>query len=43
LAAPLTNLFFAGDATDISGHHGTVHGAIATGKRAAAEILKTRS
>ena len=43
LAAPLKNLFFAGEATDISGHHGTVHGAIATGKRAAAEILKTRN
>lgn len=44
LAAPLDNhLFFAGEATDISGHHGTVHGAIATGKRAAVEILKTRN
>jgi monoamine oxidase len=43
LAAPLNHrLFFAGEATDTSGHHGTVHGAIATGKRAAAEILKTR-
>ena len=42
LAAPLNNnLFFAGEATDISGHHGTVHGAIASGKRAAEEILKT--
>jgi monoamine oxidase len=41
LAAPLNNnLFFAGEATDFSGHHGTVHGAIASGKRAAAEILK---
>ena len=44
LAAPLSNnLFFAGEATDTSGHHGTVHGAIASGKRAAAEILKTRN
>jgi len=43
LAGPLNHrLFFAGEATDTSGHHGTVHGAIATGKRAAAEILKTR-
>jgi monoamine oxidase len=43
LAAPLNNhLFFAGEATDTSGHHGTVHGAIASGKRAAGEILKTR-
>jgi len=43
LAGPLNHrLFFAGEATDPSGHHGTVHGAIDTGKRAAAEILKTR-
>jgi monoamine oxidase len=42
LAAPLgTTLYFAGEATDISGHHGTVHGAIASGKRAAREILQT--
>ncbi len=32
-------LFFAGEATDTSGHTGTVHGAIASGKRAAKEIL----
>jgi monoamine oxidase len=32
-------LFFAGEATDITGHNGTVHGAIASGKRAAKEIL----
>jgi monoamine oxidase len=32
-------LFFAGEATDISGHNGTVHGAIASGRRAAAEVL----
>jgi monoamine oxidase len=41
LAAPVANtLFFAGEATDITGHNGTVHGAIASGKRAAAEIVK---
>jgi monoamine oxidase len=34
-------LFFAGEATDSSGHHGTVHGAVASGKRAAQEILKS--
>jgi monoamine oxidase len=40
LGAPVeSTLFFAGEATDISGHNGTVHGAIASGKRAAAEIL----
>jgi len=42
LAAPLENtLFFAGEATNYEGHHGTVHGAIASGYRAAEEILKS--
>lgn len=41
LATPVENtLFFAGEATDISGHNGTVHGAIASGYRAAAQILE---
>jgi monoamine oxidase len=41
LAAPLDNtLFFAGEASDTSGHNGTVHGAIASGYRAAREILE---
>ena len=41
LAVPLANtLFFAGEATDFSGHHGTVHGALASGTRAAQELLK---
>jgi monoamine oxidase len=41
LAAPVQNtLFFAGEATDTSGHTGTVHGAIASGRRAAGEILR---
>ena len=40
LAAPVgTRLFFAGEATDTSGYHGTVHGAMASGKRAVKEIL----
>lgn len=40
LAAPLANtLFFAGEATNSEGHNGTVHGAIATGKRTAREVL----
>jgi monoamine oxidase len=40
LAAPVANtLFFSGEATDFSGHNGTVHGAIASGQRAAAEVL----
>jgi monoamine oxidase len=39
LAMPVDNtLFFAGEATDTGGHNGTVHGAIASGRRAAAEI-----
>lgn len=41
IAAPLEKtLFFAGEATDTSGHNGTVHAAIATGYRAAREILQ---
>jgi monoamine oxidase len=41
LGRPLENtLFFAGEATDITGHNGTVHGAIASGHRAAREILE---
>ena len=40
LAAPLADtLFFAGEATQPPGYSGTVHGAIASGKRAAEEIL----
>ena len=39
LAQPLKGtLFFAGEATETGGHNGTVHGAIATGKRAAREM-----
>lgn len=39
LAAPLGGrLFFAGEATDLEGHSGTVHGAIESGRRAAREI-----
>jgi monoamine oxidase len=41
LATPVENtLFFAGEATETEGHGGTVHGAIATGKRAAQAILQ---
>src|SRR5215469_682297 len=43
LAAPLENtVFFAGEATDTSGNNGTVHGAIASGYRAATQILRAR-
>ena len=43
LAQPLDDtLFFAGEATNSDGHFGTVHGAIATGLRAAREIIQTR-
>lgn len=42
LASPIENtLFFAGEATDVTGNNGTVHGAIASGYRAAGEILQT--
>jgi monoamine oxidase len=42
LAAPLAEtLFFAGEATESTGHNGTVHGAMASGTRAANEILDT--
>jgi monoamine oxidase len=41
LARPLENtLFFAGEATDTTGHNGTVHGAIASGHRAASQTLR---
>jgi len=41
LAAPIAKtLFFAGEHTDTTGHNGTVHGAIASGQRAAKQILK---
>jgi monoamine oxidase len=40
LVAPLEEtLFLAGEATDTAGHNGTVHGAIASGKRAARDVL----
>ena len=40
LAAPIAGrLFFAGEATDTIGDPGTVHGAMTTGTRAAAEII----
>lgn len=40
LAAPVDGtLFFAGEATDTRGQNGTVHGAIASGQRAAREAL----
>lgn len=42
LASPLDNtLFFAGEATDTTGNNGTVHGAIASGYRAAEQVLKS--
>ena len=44
LACPIENtLFFAGEATDTTGHNGTVHGAIASGLRAAQELLRSRN
>jgi monoamine oxidase len=44
LSRPLRNrLFFAGEATQSDGHHATVHGAFASGRRAAAEVLEASS
>jgi monoamine oxidase len=43
LAEPVEDtLFFAGEATDGAGQNGTVHGAMASGHRAAAEIIQRR-
>jgi monoamine oxidase len=43
LAAPVGEiLYFGGEATDATGNHATVHGAIASGYRAADEILASR-
>lgn len=42
LSTPIDDtLFFAGEATDYTGHHGTVHAAIRSGHRAAKEILES--
>lgn len=35
-------LFFAGEHTDVTGHWGTVHGALASGERAAGQIMNGR-
>jgi monoamine oxidase len=44
LARPVSGtLFFAGEATDTSGATGTVHGAIATGRRAARQAMRALS
>jgi monoamine oxidase len=41
LARPIDGtLFFAGEATDTSGSTGTVHGALASGARAARQVLR---
>ncbi len=42
LATPVMGtLYFAGEATNTEGHSATVHGAIASGRRAARDILRT--
>jgi monoamine oxidase len=42
IAEPIEGtVFFAGEATDTTGHNGTVHGAIASGYRAAQQIEKS--
>ncbi|HEY3938639.1 MAG TPA: NAD(P)/FAD-dependent oxidoreductase [Bryobacteraceae bacterium] len=43
LAEPVADtLYFAGEATELNGHSATVQGAIASGKRAARQILSAR-
>jgi monoamine oxidase len=40
MTEPVDNtLFFAGEHTDITGHWGTVHGALRSGLRAAEQVL----
>ncbi len=40
LAKPVADtIYFAGEATELNGHSATVHGAIATGRRAAREVI----
>jgi len=42
LSQPINStLFIAGEHTDITGHWGTVHGALRSGKRAAQQILES--
>ena len=42
LGAPVAEtLYFAGEATDSDGRNGTVHGAIASGERAAREVMRS--
>ena len=44
MAEPVEDvLYFAGEATEITGHGATVHGAIASGRRAAQQLLGSRS
>jgi monoamine oxidase len=44
MAKPVDNtLFFAGEHTDITGHWGTVHGALRSGLRAAQQVLSASS
>jgi monoamine oxidase len=44
LAAPVEDtLFFAGEATELSGYQATVHGALFAGERAADEVLHSLS
>jgi monoamine oxidase len=43
LARPVADtLYFAGEATDLLGYGGTVHGAIASGIRAAKQVTGSR-
>jgi hypothetical protein len=44
LAKPVAHtLYFAGEATDADGYASTVHGAMASGKRAARQVMEALS
>ncbi len=44
MTAPVDGrLFFAGEHTDVEGHWGTVHGALASGERAALQLMSARA
>jgi monoamine oxidase len=44
LSRPVSDtLYFAGEHTDVTGHWGTVHGALGTGERAAQQILEAQA
>ena len=41
IGVPVSNLFFAGEATDVNGDAGTINGALASAERVAEEVVKS--